>query len=183
MQRRTRKIEVHRFLKGTGRRRRRRPLGGAGPGFRRALAGLCERCRRAPPQGPRWLYMFTVHIEGEANVAVKRNGESRVTIAQIASESGVSITTVSKVLNHLPGVATDTRARVGKVIEYRQYVQSHAARLLRKSQSGLIDMAIMRLEGGYDLGIMRGVQDALETTRHRLVSFAPPEHQTPTRPL
>ena len=60
--------------------------------------------------------MFTVHIEGEANVAVKRNGESRVTIAQIASEAGVSITTVSKVLNHLPGVATDTRERVGKVI-------------------------------------------------------------------
>lgn len=111
-------------------------------------------------------------------MAVKRNGESRVTIAQIASEAGVSITTVSKVLNHLPGVATDTRERVGKVIEYRQYVQSHAARLLRKSQSGLIDMAIMRLEGGYDLGIMRGVQDALETTGHRLVVFATQEDES-----
>ena len=111
-------------------------------------------------------------------MALKRNGESRVTIAQIASEAGVSITTVSKVLNHLPGVGQETRDRVEKVIEYRQYVQSHAARLLRKSQSGLIDLAIMRLEGGYDLGIMRGVQDVLEATGHRLVVFATHEDET-----
>lgn len=110
-------------------------------------------------------------------MAIKRNGESRVTIAQIASEAGVSITTVSKVLNQLPGVAQETRDRVGKVIERRQYVQSHAARLLRKSQSGLVDLAIMRLEGGYDLGIMRGVQDVLEATGHRLVVFATNEDE------
>lgn len=110
-------------------------------------------------------------------MTVKRNGERRVTIAQIASEAGVSITTVSKVLNHEPGVAQETRNRVEKVIEMRRYVQSHAARLLRKSQSGLIDLAIMRLEGGYDLGILRGVQDALEPTGHRLVVFATNEDE------
>jgi LacI family transcriptional regulator len=110
-------------------------------------------------------------------MALKRNGESRVTIGQIADEAGVSITTVSKVLNHLPGVAQETRDRVEKIIAYRQYVQSHAARLLRKSQSGLIDLAIMRLEGGYDLGIMRGVQDVLEATGHRLVVFATHEDE------
>src|SRR5260221_11474526 len=112
---------------------------------------------------------------------LNRNGESRVTIAQIASEAGVSITTVSKVLNHLPGVGQETRDRVEKVIEYRQYVQSHAARLMRKSQSGLIDLAIMRLEGGYDLGIMRGVQDVLDTTGHRLGVFAKHEDATGER--
>ena len=110
-------------------------------------------------------------------MALKRNGESRVTITQVAREAGVSITTVSKVLNHLPGVAQETRDRVEGVIARRQYVQSHAARLLRKSQSGLIDLAIMRLEGGYDLGIMRGVQDVLETTGHRLVVFATHEDE------
>lgn len=110
-------------------------------------------------------------------MALKRNRETRFTITEIASEAGVSITTVSKVLNHMPGVAPATRNRVEKVIEYRQYVQSHAARLLRKSQSGLIDLAIMRLEGGYDLGIMRGVQDVLESSGHRLVVFATHEDE------
>jgi LacI family transcriptional regulator, galactose operon repressor len=110
-------------------------------------------------------------------MALKRKGETRVTITQIAREAGVSITTVSKVLNHMPGVAQDTRDRVEHVIERRQYVQSHAARLLRKSQTGLIDLAIMRLEGGYDLGIMHGVQDVLESTGHRLVVFATHEDE------
>lgn len=105
-------------------------------------------------------------------MALKRNGEGRTTISQIAGEAGVSITTVSKVLNHLPGVAQETRERVERIIAHHQYVQSHAARQLRKSQSGLIDLAIMRLEGGYDLGIMHGVQDVFETTGHRLVVFA-----------
>ncbi|HLV99964.1 MAG TPA: LacI family DNA-binding transcriptional regulator [Ktedonobacterales bacterium] len=108
---------------------------------------------------------------------MKRNGEGRTTISQIAREAGVSITTVSKVLNHMPGVAQETRQRVEQVIGQRQYVQSHAARQLRKSQTGLIDLAIMRLEGGYDLGIMQGIQDVLENTRHRLVVFATHEDE------
>lgn len=110
-------------------------------------------------------------------MALKRKTDGRATIAQIAAEAGVSITTVSKVLNRLPGVAQETRDRVEGVIERRQYVQSHAARLLRKRQSGLIELAIMRLEGGYDLGIMRGVQDVLETTGHRLIVFATHEDE------
>ena len=110
-------------------------------------------------------------------MSLKRSNEGRVTITQIAQEAGVSITTVSKVLNHLPGVAQETRDRVEDIIKSHQYVQSHAARLLRKSQSGLIDLAIMRLEGGYDLGIMHGVQEALETTGHRLVVFATQEDE------
>jgi LacI family transcriptional regulator len=110
-------------------------------------------------------------------MAMKRKGEGRVTISQVAREAGVSITTVSKVLNHMPGVAQDTRDNVEKIIAHHKYVQSHAARLLRKSQSGLIDLAIMRLEGGYDLGIMHGVQEALETTGHRLVVFATHEDE------
>src|SRR5579862_9641184 len=101
----------------------------------------------------------------------------RPTMAQIAKEAGVSITTVSKVLNQLPGVGPETRTRIQQVIEQYSYVQNHAARNLRKGQSGLIDLAIMRLEGGYDLGIMHGVQDALEESGHRLVLFATQEDE------
>ncbi len=108
---------------------------------------------------------------------MKRNSEGRPTISQIAREAGVSITTVSKVLNQMPGVAQETRERVEQIIGQRQYVQNYAARQLRKNQTGLIDLAIMRLEGGYDLGIMQGIQDILENTRHRLVVFATHEDE------
>src|SRR5579883_3544220 len=94
------------------------------------------------------------------------------TMAQIAKEAGVSTTTVSKVLNQLPGVGAQTRNRILQLIEQHDYVQNHAARQLRKGQSGLIDLVIMRLEGGYDLGIMHGIQDALAESGQRLVVFA-----------
>lgn len=105
----------------------------------------------------------------------------RLTMAQIAQETGVSITTVSKVLNNLPGVGEQTRARIQKVVERHDYVQNHAARHLRKGQSGLIDLVLMRLEGGYDVGIMHGIQDALEKSGHRLVVFATNEDETTER--
>lgn len=108
---------------------------------------------------------------------LKPRSTEHVTMAQIAQEAGVSTTTVSKVLNQLPGVGDHTRARIQQVIEQHGYVQNHAARNLRKGQSGLIELVIMRLEGGYDLGIMRGVQDALEQSGHRLAVFATHEEE------
>jgi LacI family transcriptional regulator len=39
----------------------------------------------------------------------------------------------------------------------------------------------MRLEGGYDLGIMHGIQDALEESGHRLVIFATNENESTER--
>ncbi len=110
-------------------------------------------------------------------MTLKQKQVERLTIAQIAKEAGVSTTTVSKVLNRLPGVGDQTRARIQELVEQHGYVQNHAARHLRKGQSGLIDLVIMRLEGGYDLGIMRGVQDALEQSGHRLVVFATHEDE------
>src|ERR1700745_3805699 len=100
-----------------------------------------------------------------------------LTIEQIAKEAGVSTTTVSKVLNQLPGVGAETRARIQQLIEQNDYVQNHAARHLRKGHSGSIDLVVMRLEGGYDLGIMHGVQDALEESGHRLTLFATQENE------
>jgi len=108
---------------------------------------------------------------------LERNQVKRSTMVQIAKEAGVSTTTVSKVLNELPGVGAPTRARIRQLIEQRDYVQNHAARQLRKGQSGLIDLVIMRLEGGYDLGIMHGIQDALAESGQRLVVFATNEDE------
>lgn len=114
-------------------------------------------------------------------MTLEQKQSKRLTMAQIAKEAGVSITTVSKVLNQLPGVGAQTRARIQAMIEQHDYVQNHAARHLRKGQSGLIDLVIMRLEGGYDLGIMHGVQEALEESGHRLVVFATHEDETVER--
>ena len=114
-------------------------------------------------------------------MALEPKQNKRLTMVEIAKEAGVSTTTVSKVLNQLPGVSAQTRARIQRLIDQNDYVQNHAARHLRKGQSGLIDLVIMRLEGGYDLGIMHGVQGILEESGHRLAVFATQEDETAER--
>jgi len=98
-------------------------------------------------------------------------------MAQIAGEIGVFSTTVSKVLNNLPGVGAETRTRILQIIQENDYVQNHAARHLRKGPSGLIDLVLMRLEGGCDVGILHGIQAALKENSHRLVMFATNENE------
>src|SRR6202022_2696688 len=42
-------------------------------------------------------------------------------------------------------------------------------------------LVIMRLEGGYDIGIMHGIQDALEETGYRLAVFSTNENEASER--
>ena len=51
----------------------------------------------------------------------------RVTIGDVAAEAGVSVATVSKVINDRYGVAEDTSARVRAVIEELGYQSSLVA--------------------------------------------------------
>ena len=48
-------------------------------------------------------------------------GPPRITLREIAAEAGVSLTTISKVLNGAPDVATATRARVEERLRARGY--------------------------------------------------------------
>ncbi len=60
------------------------------------------------------------------------------TIKEVAQRAGVSIRTVSRVLNDNPHVANATRERVLKVIEELDFRPSAAARYMRTGQSQLI---------------------------------------------
>ena len=52
----------------------------------------------------------------------------RITIREIAQWSGVSIATVSRVINNVPGVSDALRERVQKVIDEHEYEPSQLAR-------------------------------------------------------
>lgn len=64
--------------------------------------------------------------------------KKRVTIKQVAEEAAVSIQTVSRVLNDMPHVAPETRARVLQVIERLQYRPSTLARSLINQRSMML---------------------------------------------
>ena len=61
--------------------------------------------------------------------------KKRVTIKEVAKEAGVSIQTVSRVINHRPDVAPETRQRVQQIIDRLGYQPSHIARSLIQGRS------------------------------------------------
>jgi len=95
--------------------------------------------------------------------------KKKVTIAEIAAEAGVSIPTVSKVLNQREDVAPDTRRRVEEVIQLRRYIPSRVARALGSGLNAQIDLVVPAFDSDYTLEIVRGIEDMLSSTNMRLV--------------
>jgi LacI family transcriptional regulator len=102
-------------------------------------------------------------------MAKRHSTDGRPTIAQIAQIAGVSVPTVSKVLNGRADVATPTRERVTQVIEEYGFVRNRAARALRKGKTGLVDLILPRLDDEYFLPILEGVAQVLHEAGVRLV--------------
>jgi len=67
----------------------------------------------------------------EWKMAKRHRTDTRPTIAQIAAAAGVSLPTVSKVLNGRMDVSPMTRERIEQIIEEYGFVRNRAARALR----------------------------------------------------
>jgi len=89
------------------------------------------------------------------------------TIAEIAAKAGVSLPTVSRVLNNRPDVAPGTRERVEQVIKESGFIRSRVKNTLKET-SGIIDMLVPDLTNLYSVEIVRGVEEVLERTELRL---------------
>jgi DNA-binding LacI/PurR family transcriptional regulator len=70
-------------------------------------------------------------------------------LKDVAARAGVSIKTVSNVVNGYVHVAPATRARVQAAIEALGYVPNMAARQLRSGRSGVIALAVPELQSPY----------------------------------
>jgi LacI family transcriptional regulator len=80
----------------------------------------------------------------------------KTTLAAIAAEAGVSLPTVSKVVNGRPDVSPATRARVEQLLDRHQYPRN-GPRLSRRS--GLIDLVFNGLDSPWAVEILRGVEE------------------------
>jgi DNA-binding LacI/PurR family transcriptional regulator len=89
------------------------------------------------------------------------------TIATIASEVGVSVATVSKVLNGRSDVAPETRARVEASLErhsYRRRVPRQAA-----AGTGQIDLVFHEFDSAWSMEIIQGVEAVTAISGHDVV--------------
>ena len=88
----------------------------------------------------------------------EKDGSRRATLAVIAKAAGVSLPTVSKVLNGRADVAEVTRARVQRLLVEHDYVAS--AKRRGQMAGRVIDLAFNSLTSPYALEIIRGVTEA-----------------------
>jgi LacI family transcriptional regulator len=80
----------------------------------------------------------------------------KTTLTAIAAEAGVSLPTVSKVLNGRPDVAPATRARVEQLLDTHQYARGAGRRSRR---TGLVDLVFSGLDSPWAVEILRGVEE------------------------
>ena len=83
------------------------------------------------------------------------------TIHDVAREAGVSIGTVSKVLNKTGTIAPDTRKRVTEVAERLQFRPNTLAQSLHSGLSGSIGLISNDSFGRFTMPIMEGLEGVL----------------------
>lgn len=93
-----------------------------------------------------------------------------VTLRQVAERAGVSIKTVSRIVNGDPAVNARTRVAVQHHLETLNYVPNHAARMMRGGESsvyGFMTDAVATTP--YSVDIVRGAQAALNEQNQTLL--------------
>src|ERR1700730_12899565 len=100
---------------------------------------------------------------------VRRAGQGvNVTISDVATNAGVSPTTVSRVLNGGYPVAKPTRVQVEKVVRELGYIRNAHAQALRGTSAGVVGVIIHDVSDPYFSEIVAGIQE-VAAANHRLV--------------
>ncbi|WP_461007087.1 LacI family DNA-binding transcriptional regulator [Streptomyces capparidis] len=83
-----------------------------------------------------------------------------VGIKDVARHAGVSVGTVSNVINHPDMVSPQTRARVQSAIERLGYVRSESARQLRAGRSRIMALLVLDMGNPFFVDVARGAERA-----------------------
>jgi LacI family transcriptional regulator, galactose operon repressor len=104
-----------------------------------------------------------------ANLDEYRRG--KVTIREIADLAGVSIATVSRVVNGRGDVAPETRELVMRVVQEHGYMTNRSARALSGGRTGHIGLTIPLMRGDYFAAILEGALEAVEEEDMQLILY------------
>ena len=103
--------------------------------------------------------------------ADKPRRSARATIVDVAREAGVSVATVSKVINGRYGVSESTTERVLGVIEELGYESSLVASSLRRKSTNVIGVLVAEFEP-YSAELLKGISAGLAGTGYELLAHA-----------
>lgn len=97
--------------------------------------------------------------------------KSPVTIQDVARAAGVSVSTVSRVLNDKDDVAATTYERVQNIIAEMGYTSSLAAKSLRSRKTNVVGLIMPSLEDSYTIEVMRGVNHGIIESHYDLLVY------------
>lgn len=102
-------------------------------------------------------------------VRIRKNPSKAVSIKDVARLAGVSITTVSRVINKLPSVKDDNRRVVLDAVKQLKFQPSVFAQRLASGKSNVVALVIPRYEGiyysFYALELIRGIGTLCEALK------------------
>lgn len=102
--------------------------------------------------------------------ATEERATGRATITDVARVAGVSVATVSKVVNGRYGVAAATAERVLGVVADLGYESSLVARSLRRRQTNVIGVLVAEFEP-FSTELLKGISAAMDGTGYELLAY------------
>jgi LacI family transcriptional regulator len=94
-----------------------------------------------------------------------------ITIQDVAKTAGVSVSTVSRVLNGKVDVASETQDRISAVIGELGYTSNLAARSMRSHRKNLIGLVVPDIGLPYSIEVMKGVNRAIAESNFDLLVY------------
>jgi LacI family transcriptional regulator len=94
-----------------------------------------------------------------------------VTIQDVAKTAGVSVSTVSRVLNGKVDVASETQVRILGVIDELNYMSNLAARSMRSHRTHLIGLIMPDIAFPFAVEVMKGVNRAITESDYDLLVY------------
>lgn len=91
-----------------------------------------------------------------------------MTIKDIAQRCGVSVSTVSRVLNNHPDVSSAVREKVMAAVQATHYVPNNSARDLVKSKSDTIGLVVRGVGNPFFSSVIRSIEQAVEQAGYDL---------------
>jgi len=100
-----------------------------------------------------------------------RKNRQTVTIQDVAKTAGVSVSTVSRVLNGKVDVSSETQDRVRSVIDDLGYTTNLAARSMRSFKKNLVGLIMPDIAYPFAVEVMRGVNQAIAESEFDLLVY------------
>ncbi len=93
----------------------------------------------------------------------------RVTAKQVAEKAGVSLTTISRVINHSGYVEAGVRTRIEAVMAELGYVPNRLAKNLATGRTRTVGLVITSLQSPFFVKATEGIQDVLADNGYHLL--------------